>query len=54
MIDSSSNIILLNLGWGGVSKTIQCYNGMPTWVEALADEVTTLYVIVALLVNGGM
>jgi hypothetical protein len=34
--------------------TVQRYNGMPTWVEALAGEVTSLYIVIALLVSGGL
>jgi hypothetical protein len=54
MVGSSSNIVLLDSGWGRVSMTVQRYNGMPTWVEALADEVTSLYIVIALLVSGGL
>jgi hypothetical protein len=33
---------------------VQCHNGKLTWVEALAGEVTFLYVVIALLFIGGL
>jgi hypothetical protein len=52
MVDSSPNIVLLDSGWGRVSMIVQRYNGMPKWFEAMAGEVTSLYVVIALLVSG--
>jgi hypothetical protein len=54
MVHSSSNIVLLDSGWGRVFMVVQCYNGMSSWVEALTGEVTSLYIVVALLVSGGL
>jgi hypothetical protein len=54
MVDSSPNIVLLDSGWGRVSTIVQRYNGMPKWFEAMAGEVTSLYVVIALLVSGGL
>jgi hypothetical protein len=39
---------------GRVSKAVKLYNRMSTWVEALVGEVTSFFVLIELLVSGGL